>query len=67
MSLLVISETLRPFFNALTANDKSSLRNSQNLKQPIQTQLSKKQKPFPEFFLPRLKCILNFERCEKKR
>ena len=42
MSLLVISEFLRLFVNTLTADDKYSLRNTENLYQPIQMQLPKK-------------------------
>ena len=42
MSLLVISEFLRLFVNTLTADDKYSLRNTENLYQPIQMQLRKK-------------------------
>ena len=42
MSLLVISKILGLFVNALTADDKYSLRNSEDLQQPIQMQLFKK-------------------------
>ena len=45
MSLLVICEILELFVNTLTAKHiKYSLGNSDNLKQSIQMQLSKKQK-----------------------
>ena len=44
MPLLVICEILGHFVNTLTPDDKYSLRNSEPLLQPIQTQLSKKQK-----------------------
>ena len=44
MSLLVISELLGLFDNILTAYHKYSFCNSENLRQPIQMQLSKKQK-----------------------
>ena len=50
----------------MTADDKYSLLNRDNLKQPIPTQLSQKQKAFPPFFLPFLKCTLNFEHFQKK-
>ena len=43
MSPLVISEILGLFVNTLTAYDKYSLRNDQNLWQTIQMQLSKKE------------------------
>ena len=51
MSLLVICEILRPFFNLLTLDDKYSLGNKENLTQPIQTQLSKKRLIFFNFLL----------------
>ena len=44
MPLLVICEILGHFVNTLTPDDKYSLRNIEPLLQPIQTQLSKKQK-----------------------
>ena len=46
MFLLVISEILGLFVNKLTADDKYSLGTKENLAQPIQMQLSKKQKVF---------------------
>ena len=45
-SLLVICKILWLFFNRLTADDKYSLLNKDNLTQPIQMQLSQKQKWF---------------------
>ena len=48
--LLAITEFLGLFVNKLTADDKYSLRNSDNLWQPIQMQLSKKN-IFLNFFL----------------
>ena len=50
----------------MTAEDKYSLLNRDNLTQPIPTQLSQKQKPFAQFFLPFSKCTLNFEHFQKK-
>ena len=50
----------------MTADDKYSLLNRDNLKQPIPTQLSQKQKAFGHFFVPFLKCTLNFEHFQKK-
>ena len=47
---LVIIKILRLFLNALTVNDKHYLLNTDNLTQPIQIQLSQKQKIFSEFF-----------------
>ena len=55
MSVLVICEILRLFVDAMTADYKYSLRNSENLTQPIQIQLSKKQRTFSEFFATFLK------------
>ena len=40
--------------------------NEDNLTQPIQMQLSRKQKTFSEFFSPFLKSSLNFEHFQKK-
>ena len=41
MSLLVISEILGLFGNTLIGDDKYSLHNSENLRHPIQMELSK--------------------------
>ena len=46
MSLLVICEILGLFVGTFTANVNCSFRNSENLLQPIQMRLSKKQKTF---------------------
>ena len=61
MSVLVIHKILRLLVNTLTADDKHYLLNRNNLAQPIQIQLSEKQKIFSEFFLPFLKSLLNFK------
>ena len=50
----------------MTADDKYSLLNRDNLTQPIPTQLYQKQKAFAQFFLPFSKCPLNFEHLHKK-
>ena len=52
--------------NTLTADDKHYLLNRNNLAQPIQIQLSEKQKIFCEFFLGFLKSVLNFKHLPKK-
>ena len=65
-SLLVINRILRLFLNTLTVNDKHYLLNRDNLTQPIQMQLSQKQKTFSEFFFAFLKSILNFKHLPKK-
>ena len=63
---LVIIKILRLFLNALTVNDKHYLLNTDNLTQPIQIQLSLKQKNFSEFFFTFFKSILNFKYLPKK-
>ena len=65
-SLLVTCKISRLFPNTLSADDKYSLLNIDNLMQPIQMQLSRKQKNFSEFFSEFLKCSLNFEHFSKK-
>ena len=57
---------LRPFVNALTADDKYSGSNMKNLPQQFQTALSHKQKTFSWFFIAFLKCAWNFEHFQKK-
>ena len=64
MSLLVILKILGLFVNTLTADDKYSLGNRENLRQPIQKELCKKQKPFTAFFAAFLKSTLRFEHFE---
>ena len=54
------------FVNTLTADDKYSPLNRDNLIQPIRTQLSQKRQAFSEFFLAFSKSTLNFEHFEKK-
>ena len=54
------------FFNIFTADYKYSLLNRDNLREPIQTQLSKKQKTFSQFAATFLKYRLNFEQFPKK-
>ena len=54
------------FVNTLTADDKYSLLNRDNLTQQIQTQLSQKQKSFSQFFLTFSKSTLDFEDFEKR-
>ena len=54
------------FVNTLTADDKYSLLNRDNLTQPIRKKLSEKHKSFSEYFLAFSKSTLNFEHFEKK-
>ena len=57
---------LRLFVNTLTVDEKHFLLYTDNLTQPIQIQLSQKQKAFSEYFLAFLKSILNFKHLPKK-
>ena len=66
MSLSVWYKILRLSFNALTAYDKSSGSNMQNLRQQFQTPLSQKQKTFSGFFIAFLKGTLNLEHFKRK-
>ena len=63
---LVIFEILGLFANILTVNDKCSVLNRDNLRQPIQMQLSKKQKTFSQFSFAFFKARSNFQHFEKK-
>ena len=60
------SKMLRLFVNTLTADDKYSLLNRDNLMQPIQMNLSEKQKTFSEHTCKFLKFTLNFEHFQNK-
>ena len=50
----------------MTVNDKYYMLNRDNLPQPIQMQLSQKQKTFSEFLFEFWKSILNFKHLPKK-
>ena len=65
-SLLVICKISRLFPNTLSADGKYSLLNRDNLTEPIQMQVSGKQKNFSQFFCTFLKSTLNFEHFSKK-
>ena len=65
-SLSVWYETLRLLVNVLTADDKYSGNNMQNLEQKFQTPLSKKKKIFSWFFIAFLKWAWNLEHFQKK-
>ena len=54
------------FVNTLTADDKYSPPNRDNLTQPIRTKLSQKQQAFSQFFLAFSKSTLNFQHFKKK-
>ena len=62
----MIFKILGLFVNTLTADDKYSLLNRENLTQSIQTLLSQKQKTFSRIFSSFLKSTLNFEHFQKK-
>ena len=62
----MISETFGQFVNKLTFDGKYSLCNSENLPQPIQMKLFKKQNTLSEFPAPFLKSALSFELFEAK-
>ena len=59
-------EILRLFVNALTADDKYSGSNMQNLPEQFQTPLSQKQKTFSQLFVAFLKGAWNLEHFQKK-
>ena len=64
-SLLVIHKIHRLFVNISSADDKHYLINRDILAQPIQMELSQKQKTFSLFFFAFLKSILNFKHFPK--
>ena len=66
MSLLVICKILGLFANTLTADNKDSLRSCENLVQPTQMQLSKREKFFSQFSATFLEPTLNFDHFGKK-
>ena len=62
----MICEISTLFINTLSVDGKYSLVNRDNLTQPVQMQLSRKQKIFSVFFPEFLKSSLNFEQFLKK-
>ena len=65
-STSVWCEILRLFVNALTADDKYSDSNMQNLQQQFQIPASQKQKFFSRIFIPFVKYAWNLEHFQKK-
>ena len=61
----MLCKILRQFVNTLTADDKYSLLNRDDLTQPIQILLSQKEKTFSAFFSEVLKSTLNFKNFQK--
>ena len=57
---------LRLFVNTLTVNEKHYLVNRDNLTQPIQMQLTEKQKTFSQFSFQFLKSLLSFKHFPEK-
>ena len=62
----MIHKILGLFVNTLTVDDKHYVLNRDNLTQPIQIQLSQKQKTFSQFFYEFFKSILNDKLLSKK-
>ena len=60
------TQSLITFVGILTADDKYSLLNRENLTQPIGRELSQKQKAFSQCFLSFSKSRLNLEHFHKK-
>ena len=65
-SLLVICKISKLFPNTLSAVAKYYLLDRDNLTQPNQMELSRKQKTLPQFFCSFLKSTLNFEHFQSK-
>ena len=66
-SVLVRRKAFELFVNTLSADDKYSLLNRDNLVQPIRTQLSQKQRAFSQnSFFPFSKSALNLKYFQKK-
>ena len=65
-AILVLYKIIRFFVNTLTANEKYSLVNRDNLTQPIEILLSQKKKTFSQFSSAFLKASLNFGHFGKK-
>ena len=66
LEILEVPEILGLFFGTLTANEKYSLCNRENLLQTIQMELSKKQNIFSGTFAEFLKSTSIFELFEEK-
>ena len=64
--MLVLCKFLRPLVKTLTDDEKYSLLYRDNLTQPIQILLTKKQKSFSHFLSAFLKSTLSFVHFQKK-
>ena len=65
-SLLLTCQILGLLLNTLATDEKYPVLNRDNLRIPIQMQLSQKQKTFSQFFAAFLKSTLNFKHFESK-
>ena len=65
MSLLVICEMFEAIFNTQTIDDKYPIQNCENLKLPIQMQLSNKRTTFSRVFPPFLAFTSIFKEFER--
>ena len=59
-------QSLISVFTTLTADDKYSVLNRDNITKAIRTQLSQNRKHFSQFFLVFSKCTLHFENLQEK-
>ena len=66
MSPLVLAEILGVFVDTLAADDKYTVKYYENLRLPIQMQLSQKRKPFSPFFFRFLESTSIVKHFEKK-
>ena len=66
MSPLVLGQILGIFVITLTADGKYTVEHCENLKLPIQMQLSEKRKTLSQFFIPFLRSTSNFKHFETK-
>ena len=62
----MIRKILRLFVDTFTVDDNHYPLNRENLTEPIQMQLSKKQKTFSEIYFSFLNSLLNFKHWQKK-
>ena len=62
----MICKIIRLFVNTFTGDEKYSLFHRNNLNEPIQLQLLRKEKRFTQFFSAVLKSRLNFEHFPEK-
>ena len=66
MSLLVLGKILGVFVDTLPADGMYPVEYYENLRLPIQMQLSEKRKSFSQFFVPFVESTSNFKHFEEK-